>query len=375
MAKRGENIYFRKDERYEGRCIKGRKDDGTIIYHYVYAKSFKECKQKLTQAKFLYFHHDVDCKIYGTGTVAEFMNYWINNIIESSVKMSTLSNYVNYNKKWITPNIGKEKLYNLKEEQIQQFINHLSKQGLSAGSVHNIYRTLNAALKKAKSYGYTKTNPCDGVILPENKQKKTEILSLAKQKKLETVCMQSLVGLIVFLSLYTGLRVGEICALKWSDIDFKNKTLSVTKTRQRIQYCGARKGKSKTYVETGSAKSESSERIIPLPSFLLKRLQKHKKTTTNKKYVFTYREKPLEPRVIQYRFKKLLEKSKLEKINFHALRHTFATRCMERNIDIKTISELLGHSSAKITIGLYAHSRFEQKQATMKNLQKLHLAS
>jgi len=380
MARCGENIYLRKDGRYEGRYIKGRKENGKIIYGYVYSKKMKNCKEKLLEAKILQaqnIQNHQEYKIYGTGTVADYMTYWLN-VIRETVRESTYSNYVHQNKKWIAPKLGKEKLHDLKEEQVQQFINELVKDGLSSGSVKNIYRMLNQALKKAKDYGYIRNNPCEKVILPENKARKAETLSQAEQKQLE-VFMKGRkrfkeIDLIVFIALYVGLRIGEICALTWDDIDFKQNTISISKTRQRIQRVNPQEGESRTYVKTGSAKSGSSQRVIPVPLFLMKMLREYKKTTSETN-VFTYKNKALEPRIVQYQFKSLLKEAGIKQVNFHALRHTFATCCMMENVDIKTISELLGHSSAKITLDLYAHSRFEQKQMVMKKLQKLHLAS
>jgi len=382
MARCGENIYFRKDGRYEGRYVKGRMENGKIIYGYVYSKKMKECKEKLLEAKTLQIQmiqNPQTYKMCGTGTVADYMDYWLNHVIKITVKESTYSNYVHQSKKWITPKLGKEKLHHLKEEQVQQFINELVKAGLSSGSVKNIYRMLNQALKKAKDYGYIKNNPCEKVILPESQPKKAGTLSQKEQKKLEMFMKGRKkfkeIDIIVFMALYVGLRVGEICALKWKDIDFKESTISITKTRQRIQRTNPQEGESKTYVKTGNAKSSSSQRMIPVPVFLLKMLREYKKIVSSEGYVFEYKNKALEPRIIQYQFKVLLKEVGIKQVNFHALRHTFATCCLAENVDIKTISELLGHSSAKITLDLYAHSRFEQKQVVMKKLQKLHLAS
>lgn len=377
MARRGENIYLRKDGRYEGRCMKGRKENGKIIYHSVYGRTLSECKQKLTQAKVLYFHHDVTCKIYGTGTFKEFMNYWLHDIVSYNVKQSTFSNYVHYSDKWILPYFGNEKLYKLTTEQVQQFINHLTKHGLSAGSVKNIYRTLCAIMKVAKSFHYVINNPCENVTLPEQTKTEAMTLSIKEQSKLEATAKayNTIIGLIVLMALYTGSRIGELCALTWADIDFSNGNLSISRTRQRIKRILPQDKQSKTYVITSSAKTANSVRTIPLPAFLLKLLKKHRLQTGTSDYVFTKNGKQLEPRIIQYQFKRLLKESEIKVINFHALRHTFATRLLEENVDIKTISELLGHSSAKTTLDLYGHSCYEHKLKAMKKLEQKQLAS
>ena len=377
MARRGENIYLRKDGRYEGRYPKGRKENGEIIYHSVYGKTLAECKQKLTQAKVLHFHHDINCKIYCTGKISEFINYWLHDIAVYRVKPSTFSNYVHYSNKWIIPLLGDEKLSKLTKEKTQQFINHLIKQDLSPGSVKSIYRTLCSMMKVAKNFSYIHSNPCEIVILPEQSKREITLLSLTEQRKLEMAAnaCQEPIGLIVLMALYTGLRIGELCALNWSDVDFTQKKLFVSRTRQRIQCPCATTKHSKTRIITGIAKSDSSVRIIPLPLFLLKLLKNHQLQHSASEYLLTRNAKPLEPRIVQYQFKRLLEKAQITPINFHTLRHIFATRLLEENVDIKTISELLGHSSAKTTLDLYSHSRYENKQRAMEKLGAKHLNS
>ena len=125
---------------------KGRKINGKIIYHSVYANSLKECKKKLSQAKILHIQDTQGCKIYGMGTMKEYIEYWLNDIIKPNIKISTFSNYVNYAKKWIIPYFEKEKIYNIKEEKIQQFINYLTNENLSPRSVKNVYRMLKTAI-------------------------------------------------------------------------------------------------------------------------------------------------------------------------------------------------------------------------------------
>jgi len=372
MARRGQNIYKRKDGRYEGRCIMGRHANGKVIYKSVYDRSYMACEKKLIKLKASYLENDFECEIYGTGTLKEFMQYWLHEIVKQSVKPSTFSNYIHYNEKWIEPYFKEDKINQLNTEQIQQFLSYLGKQGLSPGSIRNIYRTLKSVMKTATVYHYIKKNPCLGVVLPEYKPKPVEALSLDDQRKLEQASrgQDNLIGLIVLLSLYTGLRIGEICSLTVDDIDLQRAVISVSKTRQRIQKPHSTKNEAKTYVITDTAKSESSNRLIPLPPFMLGLLHPHLEHVKSR-YLFTLQGRPLEPRILQMQFKQLLKTAEIQHVNFHALRHTFATRCMEKCVDVKTLSELLGHSSAKITLDLYAHSRFEHKQEVMNRLQEL----
>ena len=159
----------------------------------------------------------------------------------------------------------------------------------------------------------------------------------------------------VLLCLYTGLRLGELCALRWEDIDFEGKTLTVNRTVQRIAVPGHM---TKTILLETPPKSESSKRTIPLTPELLQILSQFKGKNP---YVFGG-EKPLDPRTMQYRFKKILKEAGIESRTFHTLRHTFATNCVENGTDVKALSELLGHSDVKITLNRYVHPTMDSKR-------------
>lgn len=368
MPRTGENIYKRKDGRWEGRYIKGRKPDRKPVFGYVYARKYHLCREKLNKAKSQHTCH-ITIKICGTGTVAEYMNYWLHAIMQLQVKPSTFSNYAAILEKWIKPYLGNKKLAQMGKEDVQCFINLLSEQELSAGSVRNIFRVLSAAMKKAKEYEYIRENPCEGASLPESVKKEARLLTVQEQKQLETAAGVDKNGFAILLSVYTGLRVGELCALTWEDVDLKKGILHVSRTTRRIQ-CFAPDAKTKTALVNGAAKSGQSVRVIPLPDCILKLFKEHRKNAGGE-YVFEYHGHLLEPRTLQYRFKALLKKAGLSDINFHALRHTFATRCMELSFDVKTLSEILGHASAKMTLDQYGHSQMAHKQAAMKTLDRL----
>lgn len=369
MARRGENIYLRKDGRYEGRYIKGRTPGNKPIFGSVYARKYNECKEKLTYMKSIYINNTPAMKTCGTGTVSDFMAYWLYNIAKPSIKASTFANYAAIVEKWISPLLGEQRLGKVSRENVQRFVNTLSERGLSAGTVRNIWRVLHAAMKKAREYGYLTVSPCEGIRLPELEKKEARLLTLPEQKKLEQAAKGDKDGFAVLLAMYTGLRVGELCALKWEDVDLDNDVLHVSRTIQRVKSFPPRAA-SKTEMVTGSAKSSSSARPIPLPSCIAEMFRVYKQTAKGE-YVFSRREHALEPRVLQYRFKRLLQKAGLRPFNFHALRHTFATRCMELCFDVKTLSEILGHASAKMTLDKYGHSQIEHKRAAMQSLDKL----
>ena len=165
----------------------------------------------------------------------------------------------------------------------------------------------------------------------------------------------------VLLCLYTGLRLGELCALQWTDFDLENLTLSIKRTVQRVAVPGYM---TKTVLMITNPKSESSERIIPLTAQIVKLLIQLKENTP---YVFGG-EKPLDPRTMQYRFKKILKEAEIEEKHFHLLRHTFATNCVENRMDVKTLSEILGHSDVKITLNRYVHPTMELKRKQLEML-------
>ena len=369
MARRGENIYKRKDGRWEGRYIKGRRPGGKPAYGYVYAERYGDCKEKLDRARARHMYARDTVKTCGSGTVSDFIRHWLHSIVKPHIKASTFSNYVTIAEKWILPFLGERKLHKVNQEEIQHFIGRLSEQGLSPGTVRNIYGVLNAAMRKAKAYNYMSVNSCEGVRLPKMEKKEARLLTIWEQKALELVAKGDKNGFAILLASYTGLRIGEICGLVWRDVDLENGMLHVSRTVRRIQ-CHEPQAQAKTEVVIGSAKSDRSRRSIPLPSSIIRLFAEHRKISAGE-YVFAYRGKPLEPRALQYRFKELLKKAGLAEVNFHALRHTFATRCLELRFDIKTLSEILGHASAKMTLDRYGHSQMEHKRRAMRTLDAL----
>ncbi|MCD7811808.1 MAG: site-specific integrase, partial [Ruminococcus sp.] len=168
----------------------------------------------------------------------------------------------------------------------------------------------------------------------------------------------------IALCLTTGLRIGELCALQWEDVDLKKRILTVRKTIQRIRKPN---GKSKTSLIITEPKSESSKRSIPIPECMVKLLKNFK--SNPKDFLISGKEKPIEPRTMQYRFAKILKNVNLPSVHFHALRHMFASNCIKLGFDVKALSEIWGHSNVEITLNRYVHSSFAQKQAYMSRVQ------
>lgn len=188
-------------------------------------------------------------------------------------------------------------------------------------------------------------------------------MSDKERRKLENYLISNtnLSNICTLLSLYTGLRIGEICGLQWKDIDIKQGSLMVTKTVERISL-----GNGKTKVVVELPKTESSIRKVYMPPFIIELLKTYK--DENEKYILSGKSKPTEPRTLQYRFEKILKSAGIREMKFHSLRHTYATICIEKGVDIKTLSELLGHSDVKITLNTYVHSSDKLKRKYVKRL-------
>ena len=201
------------------------------------------------------------------------------------------------------------------------------------------------------------------MIYLKQTKKEMRVLSIDEQRALTNYLMTDtdIHKLGILVALYTGMRIGELCALKWGDI--KDGVVTINKTMQRLQLpnTGA------STIVIGEPKSASSMRKIPLPPYISELVEKFR-LSDDRNFMSRLYHPVIEPRVLQYQFKRVLKVCNIENANFHALRHTFATRCVESNVDIKTLSELLGHSGVGALIGRYVHSSFEQKQLSINKL-------
>ncbi len=358
MPRRGENIYKRKDGRWEARYIKEISPEGKKKYGSVYAKSYKEVK---TKQKECLLHLERNIYISVGLTVSELMSEWLDSI-KTHVKATTYQKYDSINKNHITPIIGSVILKYVSNDTVRKFTEKLSENDklLSSKTINDILVVLGLALKYAEEeYGTTLPK------IPYLKEEKNEmrVLSLAEQQCL-TIFLNKNMDIFKFgilLALYTGIRIGELCALQWNDIT--EEYIKINKTMTRVK---CKNGK--TEIKISNPKSESSRRLIPTPKCLIPLIMHYKH---NGKYVLsTEFLQYTEPRLLQIKFKKMIADCGLEKVNFHALRHTFATRCVEAGIDVKTLSEMLGHYDVKTTLNRYVHSSFELKQKSMLQFEK-----
>lgn len=359
MARRGENIYKRKDGRWEGRYKNGFKPDGKTKYSSVYGRSYSEVRSVLIQKK-----QDANTgKTRCNHRFCEVVCLWLNSI-KNTVKESTYSNYIMKIEKHILPKFGEICYEKLTADLLNSFVSDRLAAGLSAKYVSDISVIIKSVCKFAcRQYGYA--NKAEFMVLPkQEKRSDKRMFTAQEQDSLNTWFAQNITpgNAGIMLSAATGIRIGELCALKWSDFDLEKSIFIVSKTMQRIKNYEA--GGTKVIITL--PKSHTSVREIPIPEFMKSTLQQLK--CGSDCFFLTGNRSFIEPRTMQYRFKSILKKLNLPQVNFHSLRHMFATRCVSLGADVKTLSEILGHSSVKITLDRYVHSSMERKQSCMKLL-------
>lgn len=368
MSRKGENIRKRSDGRWEARYIRGRDTDGKALYGYLYASSYKEAKEKKINAMQVNWGKQEDTLHQQKVSFSVIAMDWIK-IKETRVKASTLQKYEYVIKKYLIPNFHMEDMSKLKTKDLDMLyknIYHGTGSGeLAPSTMRTIMYIVNAVLR----YGRTFTDIPEvnsNFELPFNRQNEISILTSEEENKLFLFLQShpSLPHLGIAICLYTGLRLGEICALKISDIDLSNNTISVNKTAQRI-HIDSQGIKTRLVIDT--PKSAKSVRTIPIPSFLAELLwensiQGHKDDF----YLLSANREVFEPRTLQNYFKRALEWLDIPERNFHCLRHTFASNCVRLGFDVKTLSEILGHSDVSITLNKYVHIDLETKRTQME---------
>ena len=353
MPRRGENIYKRKDGRWEARYVKEITADGKKKYGSVYASSYKEVKAKQQLCILQPTENHNPIRI----TVTELIAEWLSSM-KNHVKPCTYQKYECVCRNHIISDLGSIAVRYISRFTIISFTERLLEKNLSAKTVNDILIVLGLALKYAQET-YSITVPKINYV--KEHQREMRVFSAQEQRVITEYLLQQIdihkFG--VLLTLYTGIRIGELCALRWNDIT--DEYIVINKTMMRIK-----NEQGKTEVKIGSPKSESSNRIIPTPKCLLPMINQFRSNgyvLSNDKLKYT------EPRLMQIKFGQMIAECNIEKTNFHALRHTFATRCIEAGVDAKTFSELLGHSDVKTTLNRYVHSSFELKQKSMEQLE------
>ena len=375
MARHGENIRKRKDGRWEGRYKTFDEKRGKYIYRSVYGKDYVETKEKLSRARLGLVCHDTEksevgcinrknaAGICGRILFSQAAAEWLAKI-SSRRKYSTYIKYDTIYRTHLAGTVGSCRLSPDTVQEVRKKISdHLSEERVSESLQKSIICVTNQIISFANG-NYSVGIPVLERPPAKAKPKAPRTFSMAEQARF-FACTHGMMDnkfmIAVRLCLYAGLRLGELCALRWTDIDFEDMSLTVNRTVQRIAVPGHI---TKTILMETAPKSESSRRTIPLTPELLELLSRLK---GEQPYVFG-QEKPLESRTMQYQFKKLLHKAGIDNRNFHTLRHTFATNCVENGMDVKALSELLGHSDVKITLNRYVHPTMDSKRRQIGSL-------
>ena len=349
MPRRGENIYKRKDGRWEGRYIADRKPDGKAVYRSIYGTSYAQVRERLVAKRQETHKRQIgSCKL----TVNELLALW--QAENSQIKATSRERYRALIELHIQPELGARKVRELNEEVLDAFVRKKLKSGrldgrggLAPKTVRDICIVMKSALKLAKrKYRYSGDG---GINAPAIRQKQVEVFSQLESQRITAAVLKKLdrSSLGYLLCLETGLRLGEVCALRWSDIDLAEGVLRVQRTVYRINY-----GK-RTELVLQTPKSENSVRAIPLTAKMLSvlRQMKDKKDCC----LLTGTERPLEPRTMQYRFRRFLERNNLPLRNYHVLRHSCASLLFAQGVSLKEIQAWLGHSTIGTTANIYTH--------------------
>lgn len=351
MSRRGENIIKRHDGRWEARILLGHDKAGKSRYKSLYAHSYRDVKQKKKE-----FITNTSANSQSIMSVSQVAEKWLETV-KVRCKLSTYCKYESICRIHIIPQIGKYRVDMVDLSDIAVILNKGSK---AAETKRLILSVLKMILKFA---GEEKRLNLSS-LFPKTVQK--EIVTLTKQEQKVLASFLTVGGdkckLGVFLCLCTGLRLGELCALRRRDISFTQNTLSVKGTMQRIT---SENGITKTEMVISAPKSSSSERIIPLPQAVVEVIKDYEPLSQDC-FLLSGTEKPVLPRTLENRFKVYLKSAGIKETKFHTLRHTFATSCVENGMDIRTLSEILGHSSVGITLQRYVHPSLDAKRKSLE---------
>jgi integrase len=294
-------------------------------------------------------------------TVTQLVTSYLE-MVRIRLKPSTIGIYKRMLDKYISPYLGDTMSETLTLVQTQEFANSLIESGLAVSTVKSIVNLIKSSINPTSPEIFA-------VQYPKHTKHKSKYFSVEEQKLIEQAAKSysHTDYIVIMLCLYTGVRIGEVCGLRWDDIDYACKTICINRTIQRIPTVG----ENKTEVVFLAPKSTSSAREIPLADFLIALLHEYQERKVGE-YLITYKGKPLEPRTLQYRFKRILKIAGVKNAGFHSTRHTFAARALENGFDVKSLSEILGHGSATVTLNRYAHASAEHKRNCMNSLSNIY---
>jgi integrase len=309
-------------------------------------------------------------------TVDELFNEWIDCYQKDQIKIQTYVRYKSLYKFNIQPLIGERNIEDLQKREMQVVMNKIKtrtseRTGKPLGyvSVNMCLTLMNMMFEYAVDFDLLEANPCSRVRGISAKDKR-KVIAFTKEEQVkiekfvEETNNDEYFGII--LDLYTGLRIGELLALEWGDIDLREGFMCINKT---VFTTVNEKGEWRTVIDT--PKTRTSNREIPLPDWIIKRLKKLKDKAISRMVVCKNDGSRMSTKLYRWRYNEMLEKLEIEPHHFHALRHTFATRALENGMDVRTLADILGHANANVTLNVYAHSMTEHKRHMMNNMQRV----
>lgn len=372
MPKRGENIRKRNDGRWEGRYKKITDSSGKNQYGSVYGKTYTEVKVKLKE-----LNQKSSLRKDPVGKERKFKEVLIlwKETNHLKHKRSTETKYDYLIERHIEPELGELPLSSITTLRLNEFAEkklncgRLDKKGeLSPSYVRSMMIIIASAMKYAVNEGMC-TSLKTAAFKPAVEKKELKIISPNEQEIFENFLLSDMneTRLGIYLSLNCGLRIGEICALRWDDIDLENKIIHIRSTVTRVK----NKITGGTNLAIDKPKTKASRRDIPIHSKVISIIAEMKDNSSSP-YVISNTPTFVSPRTYEYRYHRLLERCGLDSYNYHALRHTFATKCIIAGVDVKTLSEILGHSNVSITLNTYVHPSMEMK---LKQIEKINTHS
>lgn len=364
---KGENIFKRKDGRWEARYIKGYEPSGKIRYGFCYGRSYKEAKAKVTGCKAALLRGEPLPHASPRRCLSFYCDEWLR-LKKPKIREATYIKYSTIIEKHIKPHMGCFLPSHIATAAVDEFTRQLMvEDALSPKTTRDILTVLRGVLNCAAGF-YPSGLPAVTISFPREHRGEMRVLSRAEQERFVRYLQtdMDLCKFGILLMLLSGIRIGELCALRWGNISFSERTIRINTTLQRLHDTAA-SSTIRTRIVIGAPKSDTSVRTIPLTDHTAALCQKFAVDDENA-YILTGTAAYMEPRTLQYRLGKYTRTCGLDGVHAHTLRHTFATRAVEAGFELKSLSEVLGHANSSITLNRYVHTSIEQKRLNMDKL-------
>jgi integrase len=374
-------VYKRPDGRWCGQVSYGKDSiSGNVKRQTFYGSTKAEVLAKMDEAK-----HNLSMGIFVEPSKIKFCNFftfWLDEFKQNAVKESTYSLYKSIGRLYIIPDIGDIPLQEINTELIQQKINEYHRQGKSASIIKTIKILIYSSLKQAVKNGRLNRNPAENIALPKQNKKEMSILTLNEQQQFIKALEGDRLRALYLIAIGTGIREGELLALRWKNVNLESGTINIIETLLRIKDYSA-DAKKKTKLVVQEPKTKASNRTVPIPDSVLVEIKNHRKLQLQERLkageayadndlVFCNEVgQPIEPSYLRVMYYRILEKAKIKHKNFHTLRHTFASRMLESNVQGKVVQELLGHGSISMTLDIYSHLLPETKKNSIQQIDHL----